>query len=52
MACDILYHVVGHMGPSVVGCGNLRLSGESYTTVATLYFVVRSGQHRKQNMRG
>jgi len=40
ITCDILQHVVGHVGPSVVGFRNLRLSGESYTTVATLHFVI------------
>jgi len=50
MACDILQHVVGRVGPSVVGCPNLRLSGESYTTMATSQYVVRIDKHRKQNM--
>ena len=42
MACDNLQHVVGHVGPLVVGCCNLRLSVESYTTVATWHVDCRS----------
>jgi hypothetical protein len=50
IACDNEQHVLGHMGSSVVGCCNLRLSVEMFTTVAAWHIVIRTGQCMKQNI--